>query len=234
MRILIGLMTLLLTLTAWGYDKEDVSLNRINLRLSAEQWVTSKTALVTVGVNAGISDSRVEKLQEEVLKKLNDISNQGEWHIVSLDRTQDQSGLEKIQMIAQARLPNSALSVLRDKAKKISKPGETYAVDNIQFTPSEDEFRAANIELRNNIYQQAKAEIDRLNKVLPDQKYYIHNIDFSGNVVAAPMVQNTIVSMRVAAQSIVTKELPVGDKLILNANVTLAAVPEQLLAKMPK
>jgi hypothetical protein len=232
MRLLMTVLMAFLAIPAWADMKEDALLNKITLRLSAEQWVTTQSALVTVGVNAGTNSAGVEKIQDEVLKKLKDISNQGEWHIISLDHSQDQSGLEKIQISAQARLPSAALANLRDNAKKISKAGETFNVDNILFTPSEEELRAANIQLRNNIYQQARNEIDNINKAYPDQKYYLHGIDFTGNVVTAPMPQNTFVSVRMT-QGIVTKDLPVGDKLTIFATVVLAAVPEQLFAKMP-
>lgn len=213
-------------------DHQDAILNQVSFRLSAEQWVTTKSALVNVSINIGVSDSRVEKVHEEVLKKLSQISDQGEWHIISFDRSQDQSGLEKIQVMAQARLASSVLSGIRDKAKSLTKPGETYSIDSIQFTPSDDEMRAANATLRSNIYQQAKEELDRLNK-LSDQKYYIHNIDFAGNIVSGAIPQNNaFISVRMT-QGVASKELPVGDKLIISAAVDLAAVPEQLLAKLP-
>jgi len=229
-----SLISLFLLTPAWADDSNgtDSLLNRVTFRLNAEQWVTTKTALVTVSVNAGVSDVGVDKIQEEVLGKLNKLSDQGSWHLISLDRTQDQSGLEKIQITAQARLPSAALSGMRDKAKTLSKPGETFSVDNILFTPSEDEFRAANADLRANIYQQAQTELDHLNKAYPSQKYYIHNIDFIGTLAPLPMAQNAFVSVRMS-QGIVTKELPVGDKVVINATVTLASVPDQLMAKLP-
>jgi len=181
-------------------------------------------------VNAGVSDKGVDKIQEAVLDKLNKISDQGTWHIVSLDRTQDQSGLEKVQMAAQARLPSSALAGLRDKAKAMSKPGETFTLDNLQFTPSEEEYRSALVTLRGNIYQQAKEELDRVNKAYTTPKYYIHNIDFIG---AAPIQtpQNSFMIAKMASAE-TARELPVGDKLTISATVTLASMPEQFVAKL--
>lgn len=230
--LVLFVFSFLLFSSVWADDNSsDALLNKITFQLNAEQWVTTKTALVTIGVNAGVSDVGVEKIQDEVLGKLGKISDQGTWHIVSLDRTQDQSGLEKIQIAAQARLPSLALAGLRDKAKAISKPGETFTLDNLQFTPSEEELRAANTDLRGNIYQQAKEELDRVNKAYPSQKYYLHNIDFIGPLMPAPVAQNTFVAVRMA-QGTVVKELPVGNKLVISATVTLAALPDQLVAKL--
>lgn len=204
-------------------------LNQVTLQLNAEQWVTTKTALVTVGVNASVADGGVEKIQADVLAKLNQISNKSEWHLTSFNRSQDQSGLERLQITAETRLPSAELSGLRAKAKAISKPGETFSLDNIEFTPSADELRDANINLRNDIYQQAKIELANLAKYYPDQKFYLHNVNFLG-LVAYPQPQNAML-MKVAA-SPAKSNLSVGDKLQLSATVVLAAAPNLDVSKI--
>ena len=231
MRLIILLLSLILSLPVMALNNSPDTgyLNQVMFRLTAEQWVSSKTALVTIGINAGVSDVGVEKLQTQVLSKLQKISDQGEWHIISMERNQDQSGLEKVQMQAQARLSTAALSGLRDKAKSISQPGETYTLDNLQFSPSEEELRIANANLRASIYSQAKDELERLNKAFPDQKYVIHNIDFVGNLMmAAPMVQNTYMAMKMN-QGNAPLPLAVGDKLSVGATVSLASVSDTFL-----
>lgn len=213
--------------TAWANDNglADALMNKVTLKLSSEQYVTTKTALVTVGVNAGVNDAGLEKIQDDVLKKLNGLSSAGEWHIISFDRSQDQSGLEKVVISAQARMPASALTNLRQKTKDMSKPGETYTLDNVEFTPSEDEIRAANIQLRGLIYQQAKDEVDRLNKSYPDQKYFVHHIDFVNAFFPQPpmpMMQGNV--MRAGMAMAVAPTLAVGNKLSIEATVTLGAL----------
>jgi predicted secreted protein len=226
MRQLVMLLGILLAMPAWcnSVDNSDAMLNKVTLKLTAEQWVTSKTAVVTVGVNASVSDNALDKVQDNVKDKLNQLSNQGEWHITSFNRNMDQSGLEHVQMSAEARLPASALPSLRDKTKSISKPGETFTLDNVQFTPSEDEMRSANTALRGVIYQQAKDELDRLNKVYPQQKYTVHAVNFVE--MGYPIAQNTMGMMRMAAAPMASP-LAVGDKLSIAAVVVLAATPDQ-------
>ncbi|MES2218469.1 MAG: hypothetical protein V4501_08650 [Pseudomonadota bacterium] len=235
-RHLFLLLTLLIFSPAWAYGMSDGPeglLNRVTLLLSAEQYVPTKSALVSVGVNAGVSDSALQTIQDEILKKLSDVSNKGDWHIISFNRTLDQSGLEKVQIEAQARLPASALPNLRDKAKSMSKPGETYTLDNVEFTPSADELRDANTALRGQVYQQAKDEMERLNKVYSDQKFYVHSVDFLNNVIAVPrpMAMN-MMAMKNANLQEGGNNLAVGDKLILNATVVLASSPDSGLIKM--
>jgi uncharacterized protein YggE len=233
MRILKPLLLLAATFvipSAWAQDSGDMValLNKVTVRLTAEQYVPTKTALVSVGVSASVTEAGLQNIQDDILKKLTSLSDQGEWHITAFDRSQDQSGLEKVQISAQARLPSAALTSLRDKSKTMSKPGQTFTVDNVEFTPSDDEMRAANTALRSVIYQQAKDEADRLNKAYPDQKYYVHDVNFLDLMMApGPIMPMNAMVMRGNNQSFSPK-LSVGDKLIINATVVLAAMPDQL------
>lgn len=223
---------LLFSLPVWADVNLEPLLDKVTLSLQGEQWVTTKTALVDVGVNAAVTDQGIEKVQANVLDKLNQLSDKSEWHILSYNRQLDKSGLENVQIYAQARLPQTELANLRNKAKTISKPGETYTIDNVQFTPSEDEFRAANASLRNNIYQQAKAEVDVLNKAYPDQKYSIHQIDFTNSapIRPMPMAENMMMTKMAAAPA--AAPLSVGNKVYIQANVVLASMPSQVAQKL--
>lgn len=226
---------LLASCSVWADVSLEPLLNKVSLQLSAEQWVTTKTALTNVVVNAAVSGQGIEKIQNDVVQKLNQIAK-ADWHLVSFDRQLDRSGLESIQITAQARLAQSELAGLRDKAKSISKPGETFTLDSVQFTPSEEEIRQANTSLRNNIYAQAKTEIDALNKVYPDQKYYLHQIDLLVPPPVMPMARNMMVKMSsqaVAADaSMPTPNLSVGNKVEMQATVVLAAMPDVVTQKL--
>lgn len=225
------LLSLLISLPVWADVNLEPLLNKVSLQLKAQQWVTSKTALVNIAINAAVNDQNIEKMQNEVMQKLAQFSNKGEWHIVSLNRQQDQSGLESIQIMAQARLPQTDLTGMRDKAKAISKPGETFSVDNIAFVPSDDELKQADTALRNDVYQQAKAEMDSLNKTYPEQKYYLHQIDFvsMAPMMAAPMpmAMNTMEKVGRAAPP-----LSVGNKMELQATVVIASMPDIVAQKL--
>jgi hypothetical protein len=229
--LFLGFFFLLSTAWAQQEDGHDAMLNKIILKLSAEQWVTTKSALVNISVNATVNGAALDKVQAEVLAKLASISSAGVWHILSFDRSQDQSGLEKVTIVAQARLPSGGLSNLRDQAKAITKPGETFNVDSITFTPSEDEIRDANTAVRSLIYGQTKDEIDRLDKLYPDQRYYVHTVDFVNDFVRMPtpmMPMNGFAMRAMAAQApapAMNSGLEVGDKLVVTATVVLASLP---------
>jgi len=227
----LALFTMLFMIPAWGDTNLEALLNKVTLRLNAEQWVTTKTALVTVGINVSVSDNDLGKIQSRIIDKLNQIGK-ADWHILTFDRTLDQSGLEKIQASAQARLPDNVLAGLRDNAKAMSKPGETFTLDNVQFIPSEDEIRNANAVLRSNIYQQVKIELDQLNKLYPEQKYYLHQINFLAEIMPGPLPQNVmLVQTKIRAAS-ANAALEVGDKLRISAVVVLSAAPNPDVVKM--
>ena len=227
--ISIGLLNIAFMSAVWADVSVEPLLNQVSLQLSAEQWVTTKTALVTVGVNVSVSDSGLEKVQNEVLSKLNQISNKGEWHIIDFNRTLDQSGLERVQIAAQNRLSSGDLVGIRDKAKAISKPGSTFTIDNVEFSPSAEELQAVNLTLRNDIYQQAKTEIANLNKLYPEDKYYLHNINFTNDFSQQPqpmMYKAAYGATGSAAANVMhVSNLVVGNKLKITANVVLAAAP---------
>jgi hypothetical protein len=195
-------------------------LNKITLQLRSEQWVVTQTAVVQLKVNAIVSDQNVGNIQVKLMDQLKKISDQA-WHVVSFNRHLDQSGLENIQILAEARLPQTDLAGLREKAKGISKPGETFTVQDVQFTPSDAEIRLANEALRGKIYEQAKVEINRLNQLYPDQHYYLYQIDFLTEQPVTMMVRQTA-----AKQSV--EPIAVGNKVYLQANVVIASMSHAL------
>ena len=56
-----------LPLYAWASIDVGPLLNKVTLQLQAEQWVTTKTALVTVGVNAAVADQDIGQIQADVM-----------------------------------------------------------------------------------------------------------------------------------------------------------------------
>lgn len=229
-KIALIILSFLFSLPAFADIDISPLLNKVTLQLQSQQWVTTQSALVYASVNAAITDQDLGSVQANVVNKLKELSDKGEWHVVSFTRQLDQSGLERVQITAQARLPQSELSGLRDKAKKISKPGETYSIDNVLFKPSDEEIQQANNTLRADIYSQAKNEIDTLNKMYPNQKYYLYSIDFvSSPVSPMPMASN---EMMLAKSAGIASPMAVGNKAELQATVVIASLPDVALQKI--
>lgn len=220
---------LLFTQSVFADNNLEPLLNKVTLDFSAEKWVMSKEALVTVGINLSLNDRDMSRVQSGILEKLNKIADKVEWHLIEVQRTLDQSGLEKVKAEANARLPVSDLADLRDIAKNLSKPGQTFTIDDIHFTPSEIELRDGATALRNNIYQQIKAEITQLNQLYPEQKYTVHEIHFFNSPRPLGVEQ---VTAFINQTKIVSPSLPIGDQLKLTATVVLSAAPDQAVVNL--
>ncbi len=131
--------------------------------------VSTQTALVTVNINATLSNSDLVKARADIMDKLAKISA-GDWHLTQFDRSQDSSGLEKLYVQAQARVAQANLTTNYQNAKSVSKPGASYEIGTIEFKPSLDEVQQVRAQLRERIYQQARDELARLNKVYTGQE----------------------------------------------------------------
>lgn len=199
-------------------------INQINLQLSTEQWVTTQNADVIVGVDATLNQSQLAQAHADILQKLNKLASTAEWHITQFDREQDKSGLEQLTVTAQARLPESALADIRDQAKAITIPGETFTVESIAFNPSTAELEAVRAQMRNDIYKKVQDELTQINKMYTDQKYSVHEIDFTEqSVQPQPMIRMAMMAGNAeAAPAAAPPPLTVANKLILTADVTLA------------
>ena len=214
----------LLSVSAFAGKNEHAkgALNVVNYPISVEQWVQTKSPNVSVNVNATLSAHNVFRARQTISHQLNKLAPHAKWRITAFNRTQNRSGLEQLQAVAQARLQGSALANLQANVKKISRPGMTYRIINIEFAPSFQEKQKARTTLRLHIYALVKQELARLNKTYPKQHYTVHNITFDSNFPpAAARFNGTLVLQKSMATA--TPSMPVSNKMILQANVTLAS-----------
>lgn len=199
------------------------ALNKVTYQLSAEEWAKTSTVMVNVGVDAVFNEDKLEQVRADILKKLNQLASNAQWHITTFARNPDQSGLERLQMQAQARINNNALGNLRQQAKSLSKPGETISILSIDYSPSLAEIEATRMELHKQIYDQAKTELAKLNQMYPNQKYYLHYIKFlsqSQLPEPQPVMRMNLIAANAKAEA---ASMPVSDKVIVTARVTLAS-----------
>ena len=79
-------------------------LDKVSFQVSSKQWVSTDTALVTVNINATLSNADLVQARANIMNGLNKIAK-GEWHLTQFVRSQDTSGLEKLFVEAQVRTP---------------------------------------------------------------------------------------------------------------------------------
>lgn len=195
----------------------------VTFDLYAEGWVTTKTADVTLAVEAAVTGAQTESALRTAMADAAAHIAKADWRMTGFNRTQDPSGLEHWSAVFEARLPEADLAGLRDKAKKMSKPGLQIEVASIAFTPTLDETETTASQLRADAYKKINAQLATLNAALPGRAYRIAQIDFSrlSTASAAPR------PMLMAAKAMTNDDLPLerAQKISLHARVVFAALP---------
>lgn len=220
------LATCFLATPAVYADTQPLPMNVVQLTLAKEQWAKTTTARVVVNLSAALQSSGLSDTHKTLYSKLGHISDKGEWHITSFNRYKDASGLEKVNAQAEARLPESELPGLRDRAKKVSRPGETFTIGTIDFTPSLADVQRTRADVRQHIYEQANEELARINKAYGSAgKYFIHSVNFSENQpVPQPMLmKNRMMTVTAEASASADAALVISDKVQMRAVVVIAS-----------
>lgn len=232
-------MLILMTITPFALatpiNLSQIMLDKVLFQISSKQWVTTQTALLTVSINATLSNADLVKARDGIIMGLNKIAK-GDWHLTELDRSQDSSGLEKLYVQAQVRVNQAVLTDIYQNAKKISTPGTQYEITKVDFKPSLDEIQSVRIKIRELLYQQVNEELSRINKAYPTQNYSVNNLVFvegEKNNVAQPPRAYQAKAMGVMAMSATPSSLSVSDELILTAVVEAASIRTETSSKSP-
>lgn len=196
-------------------------LNKVLYQTSVEEWVTTQTAEVTVSVNASLNEEKLAKAHGDILNKLSKIAK-SDWHITQFNRNPNESGLEQLQVMAQTRLPETALSNLREQAKSVSQPGETFKIETVAFEPTLQEIESTRSQLRGMVYHQVQQELTELNKLYPTQKYVVHTIDFLEGMTPRPRMGGNMAVMDTMAAA--AMPVTVANKMRVSAKVVLVSV----------
>ncbi len=206
---------------------QNFMLDTVNFEVAAKQWVSTQTALLTVNINASLSNADLVKTRADMMDSLGKIAT-GEWHITQFDRSQDNSGLEKLYVQAQARVVQSALTKVYQNAKSVSKPGATYGISSVEFKPSIDEVQQARVQLRERLYGQARDEMARINKLYAGQNYSLYNLTFiEGDAVPPPQILREKGAMNAMVMPAAAPALTVSNELTMTAIVQVASNRQQ-------
>lgn len=222
---MIGLMVLpVLSLNLFAKPNRD--LTYIRFPVSVESWIKTASPLVTVNVIASVNPSQVANFNALVINKLNSMVKT-EWRITQFNRSQDQSGLERIQLTAEARVSDKSLNELTAKAKAVSESGQQYEISHIEYKPTLTEIEQAHANLRQQIYQMAQEEAKRLNQAFPESHYEIVSINFLPIDLSAPLTAvrpRTLMSMSAGnSDQESSNPLAVDQKVTQNATLSFAA-----------
>jgi len=201
-------------------------MDQVVLDLTAEDWVGTETARVTVVADAAASGADAGSQRTELLNAMKGLVADADWRIVRFDRSTDQAGLERWRAVAEARLPEAKLGGLADKAKRVSRPGLQLRIGAIEFTPTLAETESVRARLRAEIYAKAAGELKTLEYNFPGRSFRMGNIDFAEQPVApyARRTREDVPAMAMAAPAADEAPVNVSEKLVIRARIVLSAV----------
>jgi len=210
----------------------------VSFDLSAESWVSTKSAQVTLNVAAAVSSSNAGSTRTNMAKAVDDVVK-ADWRLTSFNRMQDPTGMERWSASYEARIPENNLNGLAEKAKALSKTGMQLTIGQIDFSPTLEETQTALSQLRTEIYKQANEQLTTLNTSIPARGYRIASITFNGqqrhpmfmeqNMRVAKAMRSTGSSLMSPASDDASTEsasMARAEKLVLTAQITLAAEPK--------
>ncbi len=221
---IIAILTMMFAAPACAASPDCISfLPQVTLQLTAEEWVTTQTARVTVSLDALLNKQQLTRAQEDFQTALSKIAPEGIWHIIEFSRSASKTNLEQLHAVAEARLSDKAIAGLRERARNLNSEGQTYSIQDIVYSPTIEELSAAQARLRSQIYNQAKAELDRLNTIYPKPGYTLYNINFNSNMQPGPLMGKMNAMVTTMARE--TPAPSLSQQMTQDATIVLAEVP---------
>lgn len=203
--------------------------DRIVLELTVEDWVETETATAVIAVDVAVESGTFGQARAEIERILGTISSTAPWRLTQFQRLNDDAGFERWRILAEARLPGAELAGLDQAAKNASKPGATFRIARIDYTPTLEEREALEAELRARIYRKVGAEIAAAEAAFPGRGFRLESIHFPGTmpVDIGPHPKMMAAARVESIQSDGGGGTAVAEKLVLRARVTLAARPPE-------
>lgn len=211
-------------MSVFGYaaagEMSGKALDKVIFQLTEEQWVITETAKVVVSIDASLDEEDLAAARNQIVDNLKQIAS-ADWHITQFSRSQDSSGLQRLYVIAEARVEEALLREIYSKVDAVSAPGATYRINNIDFTPSLIEIEQVRQSVRQQVYAQINNEIARLAQDFPNQSFQLHKVNFGVDLQPLPGVDKragTVMSLAEQAAPV-----SVSNKVQIVATVVLAA-----------
>ncbi|MFN3234066.1 MAG: hypothetical protein ACE365_01455 [Gammaproteobacteria bacterium] len=208
---------------SWASDSSnDKMLNIISMDLISQQWLKTKTAVITIKIDAAINNNKLSDLYDKVDESLKALIPGASWNVTTFSRKTTTSGLDSVEATAETRIENQSVSGLQGKLKSMSQPGMNFTLEHVDYTPSIKELTQLKNNLRSDIYQQAIAQEKILNQTFSDAHYVIHRISFMDNIFRPLLITTTNNLARRIQQNQEKSSLPVSSQISLVARVEFA------------
>ena len=144
----------------------DIPWDQVRCILSVRRDIVSDTVRVDSKVTMSLAGEDAAQFRDIVRKALG-AALDGRWDFKSVNRKEEGSGMEQMCVIATTRVPEHRTAGLVDRLRTASRPGLKLELEEIHYRPPHTEIKKVAAELRQELYQLAQNEADRLNELLP-------------------------------------------------------------------
>lgn len=133
--VCLTLLATMLTNPALGQERRPPEQDEVVLELKEESWVRTKDAKVSVMINAALDSAELASARGHFEKTLKELAPGTAWRITRFQRQRDAAGLERWRVSAEARLSDTELAGLYDRARAASRPGQQVNLEGRNIRP---------------------------------------------------------------------------------------------------
>lgn len=223
--------------TTYADDAVALCQDQITLQLQEEGWVTSKTALVTVGIQAATAKKDSSQLIQQITEKLKHvISDTSAWKIVALSTEKNSAGLISVAATMSARLTHDQLTQLQGAIDQLNTAGEQFTVQNIDYQPQAAEIAEEKTHLRQSIYRDALEQQTVMNNIFSGATYRVQTLSFNEPYMGMHTPQVVMLGAVGGARSATESEQATtySQQVTLTANVTFSNLDATCLKAQKK
>lgn len=213
---------------------QEVIQDSATVTFTVEEAIVSDTVKVEVKATLAVKAEEAGDVRGQILGALKNVLDT-EWAFVSLNRYEDGAGLERVDAVASARIPEAQVAGLAKKAQAASVAGLKITPGQIDYSPARNKVEEAIKGLRRKVYALAQEEAKALQELAGEEakgKWRVQEVSFqsAGASFANNARAMNVKGMALEAASYASAPMGGADgldltqKVSLSASVTLARV----------
>lgn len=150
----------------------------IEFELTAEETVVNDTVKVIAQVDAIItSDESDDTLYSRVRSTLTQFIPSAKWQFSNISRSNDTAGVERLSLVASARIPETENRNLQNRARDASQKGLSISDYHVDEQIPASMVDAASKKLRLKILELAGDELKDVREAMGDDTWRIYNVN---------------------------------------------------------
>lgn len=220
-KMLLPIVLILFGVNAFAHKNTNSA--SVSFQLTKTMTVTSTTALVELTVNATLSASSENTVQEDLLGQLNATFPGITWKTIDYQQTKAQSGANNIYFRLQARLSSEALHQLSPFIQHHKIPNQSIQSRIVNFKPSNTTLNDAKNKLMTAMYADIQTLTNTFNQKT-QSTYRINAVTFQTDTDRPRQINSNVLLMGSAKSSdntINTTQTAVAEDITMHATIVL-------------